>query len=90
MHECDGRDWVRSLQSSASRPGRLCTVGVPQRPPDSRQREQAAHLRGDVIRGSTEGPRHDPFVDVLLAHAEVCDLYVALRVEHDVVQLQIP
>lgn len=51
--------------------------------------ETNAHLRSDVVRCSTEGLCGDPVVHVFFAHAEVGYLYMALRVQHHVVQLQI-
>lgn len=49
----------------------------------------STHLRGDVVRCSTKGLCGHAVKHVLLAHAKVCDLYVALSVQHDVVQLQV-
>lgn len=49
-----------------------------------------SHLWRDVVRGAAEGARGHAFVHVLLAHAEIRDLDVALGVQHYVVQLQIP
>ena len=43
----------------------------------------------DVVRGAAEGLR-ELGVDVLLAHAEVGELDVALPGQHHVVQLQVP
>lgn len=48
-----------------------------------------SHLWCNVVRGSAEGARVHAFVHVLLAHAEVGDLDVSLRVQHHVVQLQV-
>lgn len=50
----------------------------------------SSHLWRDVVRGAAEGARGHAFVHVLLAHAEIRDLDVALGVQHYVVQLQIP
>lgn len=47
-------------------------------------------LRRDVVRGPAEGLGEDSVPDPLLAHPEVCDLDVALLVQHDVVQLEVP
>ena len=46
-------------------------------------------LRSDVVRRAAE--RHGSTVadDVLLAHAEVCDLDVAVPIQQHVVQLQV-
>lgn len=49
-----------------------------------------SHLWRDVVRGAAEGACGHAFIHVLLAHAEIRDLDVALRVQHYVVQLQIP
>lgn len=49
-----------------------------------------SHLWCDVVRGAAEGACGHAFVHVLLAHAEIRDLDVALGVQHYVVQLQIP
>lgn len=48
-----------------------------------------SHLRGNVVRRPAEGRRPGVAPHVLLAHAEVCDLDVALRVQQHVVQLQV-
>lgn len=53
-------------------------------------RLRPSHLWRDVVGGPTEGARGHAFVHVLLTHAEVSDLDVALRVQHHVVQLQVP
>ncbi len=47
------------------------------------------HLRGDVIRRSTEGACRHALIHVFLTHAEVCNLDVALGVQHHIIQLQI-
>lgn len=49
-----------------------------------------SHLRCDVVWGATEGACGPAFVHVLLAHAKVSDLDVALGVQHHVVELQVP
>lgn len=55
-----------------------------------RKHSGCAHLGGDVVRRATEGGGGHSVHDALLAHAEVCQLTVSLRVQQDVVQLQIP
>ena len=47
------------------------------------------HLWSDVVRCPTEGRRPKVVLHVLLTHAEVCDLYMTLRVQQHVIQLQI-
>lgn len=47
------------------------------------------YLRGDVVRCSTEGLGGDAVKHIFFTHAKVCDLNVALTVQHDVVQLQV-
>ena len=47
-------------------------------------------LRRNVVWGPAEGLCEDSVPDPLLAHPEVCDLDVALLVQHDVVQLEVP
>lgn len=59
------------------------------RRPD-RQLATSAHLRGDVVRRATEGGGGHSVHDALFAHAKVCQLTVALCVQQDVIQLQIP
>ena len=49
-----------------------------------------SHLRCDVVRGAAEGACGHAIIHVLLTHAEVSDFDVALGVQHDVVELQIP
>lgn len=49
-----------------------------------------SHLRCDVVRGAAEGARAHAFIHVLLTHAKVGNLDVALGVQHHVVELQIP
>lgn len=51
--------------------------------------EVLGNLRGDVVGRPAEGRRPGVTLHVLLAHAEVCNLDVALRVKQHVVQLQI-
>lgn len=48
-----------------------------------------SHLRGNVIRRPAEGACGHSLIHVLLTHAEVSNLDVALGVQHHVVQLQI-
>ncbi len=48
------------------------------------------HLRRHVVRGAAEGVRRLVQVDLQLAHTEVSDPDVALVVQQQVVQLQIP
>ena len=48
------------------------------------------NLRRDVVRRPAERLGRLPARDVLLAHPEVGDLDVAVLVEHDVVQLEVP
>lgn len=52
-------------------------------------RDAGPHLGGDVVRGAAEGLGGDAVPHVLLAHAEVGDLHVALGVQHHVVELQV-
>lgn len=42
-----------------------------------------------VLNGAAESVRHDAVVDVLLAQAEIGELHVALRVQQNVLRLQI-
>ena len=49
-----------------------------------------AHLRGHVVWCATEGVGGLVKVDLQLAHAKVHDAYVALVVQQEVVQLQVP
>ena len=49
-----------------------------------------AHLRGHVVWCATEGVGRLVEVDLQLAHAKVHDAYVALVVQQEVVQLQVP
>ena len=49
-----------------------------------------AHLRGHVVRCATEGVGRLVEVDLQLAHAKVHDAYVALVVQQEVVQLEVP
>lgn len=46
-----------------------------------------SYLGCNVVWSATEGLGGHPVPDVLLAHAEVCDLYVPLTIQHHVVQL---
>lgn len=55
-----------------------------------RKHSGCAHFGGDVVRRATEGGGGHSIHDALLAHAEVCQLTVSLRIQQDVVQLQIP
>lgn len=48
------------------------------------------HFWSYVVWSATEGPRADSFCHVLFTHAKVSNLNVSLRVQHHVVQLQIP
>ena len=48
------------------------------------------YLGGNVVGGAAEGGGGDPVQDALLTHAEVGQLTVALGVQQDVVQLQVP
>lgn len=47
-------------------------------------------LRRDVVWRPAEGVGADPVEDALLAHAKVCQLAVAVCVQQDVVELQVP
>lgn len=47
------------------------------------------YLWSDVVRSATEGRGTILSQHVLLAHAEVCDLYVSLVIQHHVVQLKV-
>lgn len=49
-----------------------------------------AHLWSDVVRCSTESLCGNSIEHVFFAHAKVGYLYMAFRVQHHVVQLQIP
>lgn len=49
-----------------------------------------AHLGGDVVRRAAEGGGGHAVHDALFAHAKVGQLAVALGVQQDVVQLQVP
>ena len=49
-----------------------------------------AHLRGHVVWCATEGVGRLVEVDLQLAHAKVHDAYVALVVQQEVVQLEVP
>lgn len=51
---------------------------------------RGSYLRGDVIWSPTEGPGRDPVHHVLLAHPKVGDLDVSFRIQHDVIELQVP
>lgn len=48
------------------------------------------YLWGDVVWSATEGACGHSFCHVLFAHAKVSNLNVSLRVQHHIVQLQIP
>lgn len=48
------------------------------------------YLWGYVVWGPAEGAGGGPWKDVLLTHAKVSDFNVALGIQHDVVQLQVP
>lgn len=48
------------------------------------------YLRGNVVRCPAEGGGSGVSKHVLLTHAEVCNFDVPVRVQHHVVQLQIP
>lgn len=52
--------------------------------------QYTAYLWRNVVRGATEGARAHSVDHVLFTHAKVGDLYVSLRVQHHIVQLQIP
>ena len=78
---------------------RCCTVTYqhfihddPQAPPVTELVVTVLHedLGGDVVGGPAEGLGGDSVQHVLLTHAEVGDLDVALSVQHHVVQLQVP
>ena len=49
----------------------------------------SAHLRGDVVWGATEGLGCHPIPDVLLTHAKISDLDVALGIQHHIVKFQV-
>lgn len=51
--------------------------------------EVTGHLGGDVVGRPAEGRRPGVALHVLLAHAEVCNLDVAVRVQQHVVQFQV-
>lgn len=48
------------------------------------------YLRGYVVRSAAEGTSGHSVCHVLFTHSEVSDLNVSLRVQHHIVQLQIP
>lgn len=48
------------------------------------------HLWSDVVWCPTEGGRLRVVLHVLLTHAEVCYLYMTVRVQQHIIQLQIP
>lgn len=56
---------------------------------DEEPSEVLGHLGGDVVGRPTEGRRPGVALHVLLAHAEVGNLDMALRVKQHVVQLQV-
>lgn len=47
------------------------------------------YLGCNVVWSAAEGLGSHPVPDVLLAHPEVCNLYVPLTIQHHVVQLQV-
>ena len=47
------------------------------------------HLWSNVVWSTTEGPGLPSVQDAFLAESKVCNLDVAVRVEHDVVQLEV-
>lgn len=53
------------------------------------KRSTDAYFRWDVVWGPTEGAGCSIANDVLLAHAKVCQLAVAVRIQYHIVQLQI-
>lgn len=52
--------------------------------------QYSAYLWCNVVRSATEGARAHSVYHVLFTHAKVGDLDVSLRVQHHIVQLQIP
>ena len=50
----------------------------------------ASHLRGNVVWSAAEGLGGDPVPDILFAHAEIGNLDVPFRVQHHVVEFQVP
>lgn len=62
-----------------------CNLG-----PVSPLQTSPSHLRCDVVWGAAEGACAHAFIHVLLTHAKVSNFDVALRVQHHVVELQIP
>lgn len=50
----------------------------------------APHLGRDVVGGAAEGLGGHAVPHVLLTHAEVGDLDVPFRVQHHVIQLEVP
>ena len=48
---------------------------------------RSTYLRGDVVRGPTEGLGGDSIKHVLLAHPKVGNFDMTLCVQHDVIQL---
>lgn len=92
VSELGGPEHEPQLASSVSQLwlGRCCPHPVEIRCGTGLGGEGAAHLWGDVVRSAAEGaglfvPQH-----VLLAHAEVSNLDVAIPVQHHVVQLEVP
>lgn len=65
-------------------------IDHPNSPRPTSRPSAGSHLRGDVVRGPAEGACGHVFIHVLLAHPEVGNLDVAFRIEHDIVQLQVP
>lgn len=51
---------------------------------------EPAHLRGNVVRGATEGACGVALKHALSAHPKVCYLDVAFAVKQHIIQLQIP
>lgn len=47
------------------------------------------YLRSNIIRGATEGSGGDSIQDALFTHAKVCQFTVALRIQQNIVQLQV-
>ena len=51
---------------------------------------EADHLWGNVVRGPTEGLSCFFSHYSLLAHPKICDLDVAILIQHDVIKLEVP
>lgn len=75
----NGRNKCDSLRGSKMRKG---TNQLPY--------NMQTHLRGNVVWRSTKSLCVNSIEHILFAHAKVCDLYMAFRVQHHIVQLQIP